>query len=117
MDAREDEWQDDWPMVAAPAEMDGRQAVELVRQVLASDADVIVDLTTTRLLTSDGCQALLEMHTSLVHSGRSVVLRVDVSSPVWQVLLVTRLDDHFAILVEHEHERLQQPADARALRP
>jgi anti-anti-sigma regulatory factor len=99
--------QDDWKIVVAPAVMDARGAIEMVRQVLGDDADVIVDLTGTELLTSDGCEVLVEMHTSLVYAERSVALRVRPSGLVWQVLRITGLDDRFAVLVEQEHEQLQ----------
>jgi anti-anti-sigma regulatory factor len=97
-----DEWQDDWEIVAAPVEMDGSDAVEMVRHVLATDADVIIDLTETELLTSNGCEALLEMHTLLVHQERSVALRARPGALPWRVIRATGLDDRFAVLTELE---------------
>jgi hypothetical protein len=96
----DEQWQDDWEIVAAPAEMDGRDAVEMVRHVLAGEADVVIDLTGTELLTSDGCEALVEMHTLLVHQERSVALRAQPGGLPWRVIRATGLDDRFAVLAE-----------------
>jgi anti-anti-sigma regulatory factor len=101
----DEEWQDDWEIVAAPAEMDGRDAVEMVRRVLAGESDVIIDLTDTELLTSDGCEALVEMHTLLIHQERSVALRAREGGLPWRVIRVTGLDDRFAVLTELDQLR------------
>jgi anti-anti-sigma regulatory factor len=93
----------DWQVVKAPVEMDGRDAVEMVSDAMRLESDVIVDLRATRLLTSMGCSALMELHQALTSDGRRVALSVDGSDIVRSVLRITGLDQHLDV-VSDGHE-------------
>ena len=93
---------DGWRVVTAPTVVEGRDAVEMVREALGGADHVVIDLTETELLTSEGCQALVEVQTALARDDRRVALRVGDTRIVAEVLRITGLDERFPILSRGE---------------
>jgi anti-anti-sigma regulatory factor len=93
---------DAWRVVIAPTVVEGRDAVEMVREALGGADHVVIDLTATELLTSEGCQALVEVQTALARDDRRVALRIGDTRIVSEVLRITGLDERFPILSRDE---------------
>ena len=97
----------DRAVVKAPVVVEGRDAVQMVRHALAHGTDVELDMSDTELLTSEGCQALLQIQSVLAQSGMTVVVRPGQTRIVREVMRITDLASRIPILDEDAERPLE----------
>jgi anti-anti-sigma regulatory factor len=99
----------DWRVLLAPPEVDGADAIALVRAAFSEPGDVLIDLRSTTLLTAAGAQALYDIHRHAELTGHLAAL-LGPADIVRTVLRVTGLDDIIPVLPDPDALGFDGPA-------
>jgi anti-anti-sigma regulatory factor len=86
-----------WMRIEAPSAVEGDLDVERAHYILAEGLDVAIDMYSTELITSAGCQALLRLHEDAAERGCRLTV-VGASRPVLEVMLVFGLGDRVELI-------------------